>query len=116
MHEMAITGAVVDSVVKYAEKNDAQKVVRVYLRIGELRDIVDDLMQGCFRYLARGTVADQAELAIEKVPLRAQCKNCHLVFPADIYRPDTLQCPDCAGTQLSIYSGKEFLIQGIEIV
>lgn len=116
MHEMSICGPLVDTVVKYAEQNGARKVVRVHLRIGELRDIVDDLMQGCFRYLARDTIASQAELVLEKVPLRAQCQACNLVFPANIWKRETLVCPDCGGTKLRIYSGKEFLIQGIEIV
>lgn len=115
MHEMAITGSIVDTVVRYATENSADRVVSVHLRIGELRDIVDSLMEGCFRFLARGTVADQARLRIDKVPLRAQCTACHLVFPADIHDTATLVCPDCGGTQLTIYSGKEFMIQDIEI-
>lgn len=116
MHEMAITGDILDVVLDYAAKNDAAEVVRVDLRIGELHDIVDDLMEGAFRHLARGTIAKSAHLAIAKVPLRAQCGECHLVFPADIRKPETLCCPDCGCTHLSIFSGKEFLIERIEIL
>lgn len=52
---------------------------------------------------------------MEKVPLKAQCNQCRLVFPADIKRLETLVCPDCGSKQLHIHSGKEFLIKSIEI-
>lgn len=116
MHEMAITGDIVDAVVKHAEANGVERVVSVSLRIGELRDVVDELMQGAFRHLARGTVAQDAELRITKVPLRAQCRECNLVFPANIRRPETLVCPDCGSRKLGIRTGREFLIEGIEVV
>jgi hydrogenase nickel incorporation protein HypA/HybF len=115
MHEMAITGEIVDAVVEHAKQNNADKVVKVNLRIGELRDIVDDLMQGAFHFLARGTIAEDAKLNITKVPLRAQCQECHLVFPAKLRQPETLVCPDCRSRNLSVYNGREFLIEDIEV-
>lgn len=115
MHEMAITTNIVDAVVRYAADNDAVRVAEVRLMIGELRDVVDSLMEGAFRHLARGTVAADASLVIRKVPLRARCWACNLVFPADVHRPETLVCPDCGGRELSIHNGKEFLIESIAI-
>lgn len=116
MHEMAITSNIVDIVLDYARENDALRVEQVSLRIGALRDVVDDLMQGCFRHLARGTVAEGARLTITRVPLRARCSECHLVFPADVHNAATLTCPDCGSRDLRIHSGKEFLIEDIEAV
>lgn len=116
MHEMSITSNIVDTVIRYARDNDAQRVESVTLRIGELRDVVDDLMEGCFRHLARGTVAEHAHLSVERVPLRARCVDCHLVFPADLHDPAALACPDCASRNLRIHTGKEFLIEDIAIV
>lgn len=116
MHEMAILSNVMDVVLDYAKKNQASKVVSVSLVVGELRDTVDDLMESCFRFLARDTIASTAHLNLKKVPLKAQCSECLLVFGADIKDPETLQCPDCGNTKLSIKTGKEFLIDSIEIV
>ena len=61
------------------------------------------------------TIVKDATLHMEKVPLKAQCNQCRLVFPADIKRLETLVCPDCGSKQLHIHSGKEFLIKSIEI-
>lgn len=116
MHEMSILSNVMDIVLRYAEENDAKEVRSVSLVVGELRDVVDELMESCFRFLARGTIASNAKLNMTKVPLKAQCSECLLVFPADIKDPQTLICPDCGGKKLRIHSGKEFFIQSIEIV
>lgn len=115
MHEMSILSNVMDVVLKHAQENNASKVVSVTLVVGELRDVVDELMESCFQFLCRGTIAAEASLVMEKVPLKAQCQNCLLVFPADLKRPETLVCPDCGSKSLRIHSGKEFFIKNIEI-
>ena len=115
MHEMSILSNVMDVVLKYAQEESAHEVVSVTLVVGELRDVIDELMESCFQFLARDTIAANASLIMEKVPLKAQCECCKLVFPASIKQPESLVCPDCASTQLRIYSGKEFLIKSIEI-
>ena len=116
MHEMAILSNVIDTVLDYAEKNKAEKVISVTLVVGELRDVVDELMESCFRFLARDTIAHDATLTMVKVPLKAQCAECRLVFPASVHDASTLRCPDCGSTRLTIRTGKEFFIQSIEII
>ena len=116
MHEMSILSNVMDVVLDYAEKNNAKEVVRVTLVVGELRDVVDELMESCFQFLARDTIAANASLIMEKVPLKAQCEHCRLVFAANMKQPESLVCPDCGNTQLRIYSGKEFLIKSIDVI
>lgn len=116
MHEMSIVSSVVDVVVDYASKNDAKQVRRVTLVVGELHDVVDSLMESCFRSLAKGTVAQEASLALVKVPMRAQCNECLLVYPANLKRAETLVCPDCGSKDFRIHNGNEFIIRDIEIV
>ena len=116
MHEMAITVDIVDAAIKYAEQNNATAVTDVHLRIGEIHDVVADLMQGAFRFLARDTIAKDAVLHITKVELRARCSECNLVFPANLWDKSTLKCPDCGQERLTVYSGKEFMIERIEII
>ena len=84
MHEMSILSNVMDVVLKYAQENNVRKVVSVTLVVGELRDVVDELMESCFQFLCRNTIVKDATLHMEKVPLKAQRNQCRLVFPADI--------------------------------
>ena len=116
MHEMSIMTSVVDVVVRYANDNGAKQVRSITLVVGELHDVVDSLMERCFQFLARGTVAENASLELKKVPLRAQCTDCLLVYPADLKQRQTLVCPECHSTNFRIHNGNEFLIDSIEIV
>ncbi len=116
MHEMAIMTSIVDVVVRYANDNGAKQVRSITLVVGELHDVVDSLMERCFQFLARGTVAQDASLELKKVPLRAQCTDCLLVYPADLKQKSTLVCPECRSTNFRIHNGNEFLIESIEIV
>lgn len=115
MHEMAIVTSIVDTVVDYATRANATQVTGITLVIGELHDVVDDLMESCFRYLARGTIAEGAALTLEKVPMRAQCTECALVYPADLRQRETLVCPDCGSEEFRIFNGNEFIIKNIEV-
>lgn len=115
MHEMSILTNVVDIVLKYAEDNGAERVCGVSLVVGEMRDVVDELMESCFQFLCRDTIAEGATLSMTKVPARAQCGDCKLVFPVDVHGKGRPTCPDCGSGNLTIKTGREFLIQSIEI-
>lgn len=45
MHEMSILSNVMDVMLKYAKESNAREVVSVTLVVGELRDVVDKLME-----------------------------------------------------------------------
>lgn len=114
MHEMALTENVVEIVLTHAKMANAEKVIQVKLKIGELRDVVDSLIEKCFRYMARGTVAAEAILEITKVPFVVKCGDCGSEYPESI--GDCTQCRSCGSRNLELVSGKEFLVEEIKIV
>ena len=115
MHEMSLMGDVADVVIRYATENDAARITSVKLRIGVVRDTVDRLLQSCFSYLTKGTIAEGATREVEKVPLKLICANCHLIFPAQVRDAASFICPNCGNKENQIFSGTEFLIDRIEI-
>lgn len=115
MHELALTRSVVQVVTEEAERAGAQRVRAVHLTIGYARDIVDELFEGCFEFLARGTVAQGAELVIERVPLMVRCKGCGLVYHIDVRNDATWPCPRCAQKDYEVTCGMEFQISKIEV-
>lgn len=116
MHEMALVSSIADIVAEYASKNGARHVLEITLVIGSVHDVVDELMDSCFAHMVRGTVAEGAKLNLVKTPMRAQCNDCLLVYPADLRRSDTLKCPDCGSRSFSIHNGNEFLIRDIKLI
>ncbi len=117
MHELSVTKNVLQLVIRYAEANKVNRVVGVQLEIGEMRDIVEDLMQKCFLYLARGTIAQGAVLKINVIPLTCICHTCNEVFPVDSHKGfENLSCPKCRGFNLVPYTGQEFFVKAIDVI
>ena len=118
MHELPITKSILDWACIYAEKAHAQKVVTIVLRLGVLRDLQKDWLQRYFRYLSRDTVAAEAEILVIPVPLTCKCLECGETFPVEISRltDETILCPGCQARRYEIVTGREFQIQGIEVV
>lgn len=115
IHELAITGEVLKIVLKYAEENQASRVVSINLQAGELRDLTEEWLQRYFDYLSRETIAEGAEIVLKKVPLSLRCAACTGLFHADIRRDD-LQCPACGGLENELVGGNEFLIESIGVI
>lgn len=116
MHEMAFTRNAVDVVLKEAESKNATEVTAVYLTIGYVRDIVEDLFEGLFKHLARGTVAEHAEIVINRVPLTVKCNDCGEIYHIDVFDESTWPCVNCGVKSYKIYTGMEFFISRIDIV
>lgn len=116
MHEMALTRDVVDMVLEEAQAAGATEVRSVSLTIGYVRDIVEDLFERCFAYLARGTVAEHAELVITRVPFTVRCSACGQVFHLDVRNRSSWQCPSCEAKDYTLNSGMEFFVNGIKVV
>lgn len=116
MHEMALTRSVVEIVLDEAAAKGASEVRAVHLSIGDMRDIVEDMFEGLFAYLARGTVAERAELHIARIPVTARCDRCGYVFHLDVRDESSHSCPSCREKRFRLNSGKEFRIERIDVV
>lgn len=116
MHEMALMRNVVDIVVEQAKRAKAREVRSVLLTVGCGRDVVEDYMDGMFAHLARNTVAEHAELVIQRIPYTVCCNHCGRVFHLDVFDRSTWKCPYCATERDYRYnSGMEFRIDRIEV-
>lgn len=117
MYEMALVRNVVDVVLDEAEAAHAAEVRAVHLVIGEGRDVVEEYFESLFQFLARGTVAEHAEVVIRRVPYRVQCKRCGAVFHVNMFDRTTWACPACEAYQdYMLVSGMKFSISKIEAV
>ena len=69
MHELSLSSAIVNTVVKHAE---GRRVLVVELRVGKLRQVIPDTLEFYFEFVARGTVCEGARLE-QEVDRRAAC-------------------------------------------
>lgn len=116
MHEMALMSAAMDIVLAQAQKTGAARVTKVFMTIGEGRDVVEELLCGVFGHLARNTAAAGAELIVRRTPYLVRCNARGRVYHIDVHDPGTFPCPTCgAERDFKLASGMEFRIESIEV-
>lgn len=116
MHEMALCTEVVEHVLAVASEVNATSVTKVSMVVGETRDIIADLFDGFFHYLAKGTIAEDAVVSYTVVPLSVRCQDCGTTFPVDMRSPENVTCPACHSCNYQMVTGNEFLIESIDVV
>ena len=111
---MSIIHSVLDIVIEHADKYSAKRVIKINLEVGELSDIIPHWMQEYFDMLSKDTIAERAELCIEKIPAILKCYECENEFR--LTREDwQFYCPECKSTNIQILSGREYKIKSIEV-
>src|SRR4051794_14982899 len=109
MHELSLSGAIVNTVTKHA---DGRRVSVVSLRVGRLRQVVPDTLDFYFEFVARGTVCEGARLELEVVPARLRCSACEHDWGIEI---PAFRCPQCGSGAVEVASGNEFEVESIDV-
>lgn len=114
MHEASIAQNVIDSVLRLIEDGTVQgKVARVYLKVGKLTAVVPDNLQFMFGVLAEEGPLAGVKLEIEEVPIRVRCKACEEAF--EMQEEIRLICPKCGSADTRFETGRELLIDAVEV-
>jgi len=113
VHELSVCQSTVSQVEEIAAKHSATGVSLIKLQIGPLSGIETTLLQQAFHIAKAGTIAEDARLEIEELPVRVQCKSCHTETDASTNR---LVCSQCGDWQTTIISGDEMLLASIELI
>ena len=110
MHELSLSGAIVNTVVKHAQ---GRPVRVVSLRVGALRQVVPDTLDFYFGFVANGTVCEGARLEQELVPAKLRCAACEREWEIEL---PVFMCPACgAGSRVEVAAGDEFEVESIEV-
>jgi hydrogenase nickel incorporation protein HypA/HybF len=112
MHELSITQHILDIVTKHAQRANAERVKAINLVVGDLTGFVDDSIQFYFDMLSPNTLAEGARLNIRRTPVKMRCRTCGAEYvPQDL----SWLCPRCKASGGEIISGREFLVDSIEV-
>ncbi|MDH7480584.1 MAG: hydrogenase maturation nickel metallochaperone HypA [Armatimonadota bacterium] len=112
MHELGITQNVLSIVLKEATKAGASRVTKVSLKVGEWSTVEPDCLKFYFGILAKGTLAEGAEVAVEQVPVAYACENCgHEYIPL----VSAFACPRCSSNKGKLITGRELFVDSIEV-
>lgn len=116
MHELQVTNRMLEIVLDHAKKNNVNKVLAIHLEIGELRDFEPTWIQHYFDYLSRDTVAADAKLVVEKIPITMGCQTCGTSFVAKLDGPEEIRCTACDSPACSLMGGNEYRVKHVEVL
>jgi hydrogenase nickel incorporation protein HypA/HybF len=111
MHELRIAEDLSSIVLEAAHNENLTRVTRVNVIFGQMIQIVPDIFESAFTEIVRSTVAEDAELVIEIMPMKVKCLNCGNDF---LVEDNRFGCSLCSSTDLGIIQGKELFIKSIE--
>ena len=97
--------------LKQQAEENLSKVTKVNISFGQMIQIVPDIFEFAFRETVRDSIAEDAELDIEIVPVKMKCLNCGSDFQV---KDNLFACNICSSTDLEIIQGKELFIKSIE--
>ncbi|HZU59500.1 MAG TPA: hydrogenase maturation nickel metallochaperone HypA [Solirubrobacteraceae bacterium] len=109
MHELSLSGAIVNTAVKHAA---GRRVTLVSLRVGRLRQVIPDTLDFYFEFVARGTLCEGARLEQELIEARLECRDCAHAWDIEI---PAFRCPSCGGSDVRVAAGDEFEVESIEV-
>ncbi len=112
MHELSLMQDTLVLAAQQARQAGGQRIHRVMMRIGPLSGVVSETLQFAFDVLKKDTIAVDATLEIESVPVRCYCQPCASEFsPADLI----CECPVCHEISTDLRSGREVELTSLEV-
>ena len=110
MHERSLVRALLRQVEALAAEHVPHRIIGIRLRIGEFSGVEPELLRSAYDDLAEHTTLRGAELAIERVPLEAVCRQCGTRFHVNNFR---FECAKCSSAELTIAGGEELLLESV---
>ncbi len=128
MHEFSTAVGVVETITEVAQKNNATKIKKVELVVGEFSMLNNDQLKFAFEIASEGTLAEGANLIIEGQSGEIACQECgykglikkqskkekeidhFIVNLANIF-----ECPKCHSNKTKISGGRDIYVKNIEI-
>jgi hydrogenase nickel incorporation protein HypA/HybF len=112
MHELSIAESIIELSLEKAREQNACSIQKVKVRLGEFTTIAREALEFAFEVARKGTLAANAQLEIEIVPMVTRCVSCGPV--KDFAREVRLICTRC-GLPLEVVAGAELQLEYVDL-
>lgn len=112
MHEISLMSGVFEVIESTLSQHTIKKVIQVKLKIGKLTNAEPEALSFAFEAYAKGTVCEGAELIVEIIPVRGQCRHCGEEF---VVQELLFFCPKCKHPGIKVIQGEELLLESLEV-
>jgi hydrogenase nickel incorporation protein HypA/HybF len=110
---MGIVVSFVEMAEEFAVRNNAAKVLKVVLELGEISGIESRYLHEFYPVVIEGTVLDGSELVIETIEASVFCTDCGTTYNPT--RTD-YRCPNCESSNCDVIDGRGLFVKEIAIV
>ena len=114
MHEASIALSILDIAQSQCEEKGCRSVDSIRVRIGKAAGVLPDSLIFAFDAAKDNTVAKNARLIVEAVPVGGVCNECKKEFSVDDVQY-IFACPLCGSKSFEITSGREMDVVDMEI-
>ena len=112
MHELSVTQALLRQGETVAAPHDSHRVVAITLALGPLLGGEAPLLWWALPVARAGTIAEEAMLEIETMPVTVWCGACDAETEV---APNALLCGSCGTWRVDLRSGNELLLKRVEL-
>ena len=105
MHELSLVQGILQAALDEAEKASGRRIKEIHAKVRESGHHMEAYsLQTLLEVIAKGTIAEGAEMKIVVVPPTLRCKECDFTFLA---QANTLVCPHCRSGKLEELDAEE---------
>jgi hydrogenase nickel incorporation protein HypA/HybF len=112
VHELSLCDNLLSQVVTIAKQNNARSVESITVQIGALSGVEPILLDSAFSMIKVGTVAEQAQLILQTLPVIVLCQKCGTQSEVSANR---LLCNACRSHETTLLSGDELLLASVAL-
>ena len=113
MHEASIAASIIEIAEEHCRKAGYGRIDSVEVDIGHASGVLADALLMAFDIVKLETLANEASLIINNIPIGGDCHGCGEPFTTE--EMFLLACPGCGGGDFSIKTGREMNIKEIEV-
>jgi hydrogenase nickel incorporation protein HypA/HybF len=105
VHELSIVQGILQAALDEAKRGGGKRIREIHARVRESGHPMEaSSLQSLLETLAKGTMAEEAEIKIEVISPTLRCKECDATFLA---QGGTLFCPHCQSGRLELLDAEE---------
>jgi len=112
MHELSLADALVRQVEELLKREGACRALSVTVSIGRLSGVDREAFEFAFPMVAADTPLASTRLVVKEEAARLHCNGCGQESGAQL---PLLVCEHCGSTDVEIVSGRDFLLESVEI-
>lgn len=112
MHEMSLLEGMVQVIEEHARTNGYERVRGVVLEVGPFAGVEVEALRFAFEVVTKGTVAEGAELEVERPAGLGWCRECDREV---LIRSRLEACPLCQEGPVCVTAGTQICLKAVDV-